>query len=346
MGVNATLTFPQLFPPWSTARRGLRRLGLDTEAFFSSYPFHIRSNGADVIHLTTQTMGALLLAQRFDRPVVVTVLDIIPYLVRHDPKLNTFRNPVDSLFYRLALVGLRRADAIIAISQWTKQTLVSVLGLAPDKINVIYPGVDHKLFRPMAIPDTFLEKFGLDRKTQYVLYVGSDDPRKNLPTLIEAFARAKRPGDKMALLKVGPIQFPRNSARLAAQIERLGLQTDILTFDDISDEDLPLFYNLAVVCVIPSQYEGFGLPALEAMACGVPLICARIDALVEIVGNAGVYFDPGLAQQLAEELRNMPVDREARLKLSEARYQRASAFGWARCARETKHVYAEMGASS
>jgi len=341
-GVDVQLTFPTSAPIPRPVRRGLKRLGLDTEAFFASYPLRARLDRVDIYHLTTQTLATLLLFHRFPRPVVVTVLDIIPYLVRHDPELNTFRHPVDYLFYRLALVGLRRADALIAISEYTKRTLVEALGLSPEHIHIVYPAVDHERFRPMEVPDAFRARYGLDKERRYILYVGSDDPRKNLKTLIRAFALVKQQVGEVKLLKVGAPHFMRERQRLLALIAELGLEQDVLFFDEVPDEDLPLFYNVADVFVMPSLYEGFGLPVLEAMACGVLVIVASMASLPEVVGDAGIVVNPIDVEELSGQICRVLLNGDIYKDLSRAGREHAQMFRLSCQAEATESVYTKI----
>jgi len=341
-GVDVCLTFPDPPPVPGPMMRGLKRLRIDLRAFFASHPLRSHLDHADVYHITTQTMATLLWFQRFPAPVVVTVLDIIPYLVRHDQELDTSRHVVDRLFYQLALDGLRRADALIAISEYTKRTLVEALGLPPERIHLVYPAVDHERFWPMEVPDGFRVKYGLNKKWRYILYVGSDDPRKNLRALVRAFALVKQRVDNVKLLKVGAPHFVQERQRLRALVAELGLQEDVLFFDHVPDEDLALFYNVADAFVMPSLYEGFGLPVLEAMACGTPVVCSNAAALPEIAGDAALLVDPDDADGLAETICTLLEDEGLWERFHQAGLKRATRFPWARTAQETVRIYTAM----
>jgi glycosyltransferase involved in cell wall biosynthesis len=277
------------------------------QAFFASYPLRAHLEPADVYHLTTQTMATLLWTQAFHAPVVVTVLDIIPYLVRHNRDLQISRSAgisaiFDWWFYRLALAGLRRAQALIAISAWTRRTLQVALGIPLERIYVVYPALDHNKFRPMPVPEQFRAHYGLDAEAQYILYVGSDDPRKNLSTLLKAFALLKQRISNVKFLKVGMPYFVEARKRLLMLIETLGLRGDVLFFDDVADDVLPLFYNVADVLAFPSLYEGFGLPLAEAMACGTPVICSDTAVFREVAGDAALFVDAQDVEMWADVL--------------------------------------------
>jgi glycosyltransferase involved in cell wall biosynthesis len=339
--VELSIITPSPVPIPRPLVRLAQRGGVDPVAFFASYPLRCRLNRADVYHLTSQTLATLLCFQRI-RPVVVTVHDIIPFLVRHDPELNTFQHPVDYLFYWLALIGLRRANAIIAISEFTKRSLIEALRIPAERIHVVYSAVEHDRFRPMSVPDAFRAKYGLSKEWCYVLYVGSDDPRKNLRTLVRAFHLVKRQVGNVKLLKVGAPHFLRERQQLLILIEELGLQEDVLFFDHVPDEDLPLFYNVADVFVLPSLYEGFGLPVLEAMACGTPVVVTNSASLPEVIGDAGCVARPSDVQELACQLQKVLREPEHRSCLRRAGEERARTFDLGRQAQVTFSVYTEV----
>lgn len=341
-GVDVHLTFPDQLPVPGPVVRSLKWLGVDLRAFFAGYPLRVHLDQTDVYHITAQTMATLLWCQRFPAPVVVTVLDIIPYLVRHDPKLNTSRHVVDRLFYWLALSGLRRADALIAISEYTKQTLIEALSLPAERIHVVYPAVDHRRFRPLKVPDNFRTKYGLNTEWRYILYVGSDDPRKNLYTLVRSLALVKQRIPNVKMLKVGTPHFTQERKMLLALAVRLGIHEGVLFFDEVPDEDLPLFYNLADVFVMPSLYEGFGFPVAEAMACETPTIVSSAASLPEVVGAAGVIVSPMDTTELANQICRILLRNVGFNDLARAGRERAQRFRLSCQAEATRSIYARI----
>jgi glycosyltransferase involved in cell wall biosynthesis len=341
-GMEVRLTFPMRPPLPTPLDRRIKSIGVDIGSFFASYPLRASLERADVYHLTDQMLATLLLFQRFPGPVVVTVMDIIPYLVQHAQELSTFRHQVDAQFYRLALAGLRRADALVVISQYTKATLVEVLGLPEERIHVIYPAIDHGRFRPVNVTDEFRERYGLARDVPYVLYVGSEDPRKNLSTLVRAIASVREDLPAVTLLKVGRAQFSKERKRLLQLIDSLGLEDNVRFMESVPDVDLPSFYNLAGVCVMPSLYEGFGLPMAEAMACGTPVIYARSGPLPEVAGPAGVQVHARDYEAFAQAITRLLADGAARATLADAGRRQAATFTWARTATETRALYARL----
>ncbi len=342
-GIAARLSVPTPMPRSYAARRVLRQAGVDLGAFFGSYPLHapLPAEPATCYHLTSQTLATLLLCQSLPRPVVVSVLDIIPYLVRHHPTLNTLRHPLDRLCYRLALRGLHRADLLIAISHDTRRTLIEQLHLDPQRIRVVYPAVDGQHFRPQPVPAAFYQRYALTPDTTYLLYVGSDDPRKNLPTLLHAFAQVQQQQPATCLLLVGAAQFPGARARLQALAQSLGIAAQVRWLDHVPDADLPMMYNASTVLVLPALYEGFGYPLVEAMACGVPVVAANATALPEVVGDAGILFDPARADTLADALVQVVRDPVQAQRMREAGLERARQFAPAYITPQLVQVYTE-----
>ena len=268
-------------------------------------------------------------------PYVVTVHDVIRYLDldRKGPFIHR-PNARDRVYLRLDYAGVRKAAAVIAISEATKRDVVRHLGLAEDIVHVVYQGVHHAVFRPVE------ERAFEDR---YVLYVGSEQPRKNLATLLEAFKRVK--GDRrfadLKLVKVGGPGGSEGRFRelTLAVVRKHGLEDDVVFTGRIAERDLPPFYSGAECFVLPSLYEGFGLPALEAMACGCPSIVSNTTSLPEVTGDAALAVDPTDATALADAMAELLTNERKRNELRECGLERAREFSWERTARETLRVY-------
>jgi glycosyltransferase involved in cell wall biosynthesis len=335
-GLDVALVHPAPPPAWMAS--AARALGLDAAAFLGSYPLSVRLDGAEICHLASQTLATLLLSRRRP-PVVVTVHDLIPYLVRNDPRLNTHRPPVERFFDLLALQGLRRAKAIVAISEFTKDTIVQLTGYPGDRIRVVYRAVDRAVFKPLPVPDAFRRGYGLEADVPSVLYVGSEDPRKNVEGLIRAFAQVRAQVPAATLVKVGAPHFTAERERLLNLVDELGLDSSVRFLDHVPDEDLPLFYNAASIFALPSFYEGFGLPALEAMSCGTPVVASDRASLPEVVGQGGALVDPDDVAGLVERIAGLLADPQSREAASEAALQQAARFSLARQAEETLAVY-------
>jgi glycosyltransferase involved in cell wall biosynthesis len=286
-------------------------------------------------------LATLLVLQPFNAPVVVTVHDIIPYLLRRNRQLSAYAHPPHRWFDALAVKGLKRADALLAVSSWTKRTLIEQLGIPAARIHVVHSGVDATQFRPLVVPPAFYQRYRLAEGPRYVLYVGSEDPRKNLEMLFAAFGRLRQIEPDVRLLKIGPPQMAPQRSRLLRVAAARGIESAIDWIDQVPDQDLPYFYSLATVSVLPSLYEGFGFPALEAMACGSPLVCADAAALPEVGGGACVLCPP-TAMGLYRALRGVVNDPQRRQWLSEAGQQRAAQFTWQGTAEAVSDVYRQV----
>jgi glycosyltransferase involved in cell wall biosynthesis len=339
---------PRLVPVGDPALPGIltrsaRRVGLDANAFFKIYPFNWPEGDAtaDVVHLTHRT-HATLLYRRFRQPVVVTVHDVIHYQHRQDPSMHIYRHQVQKQFDTLSIRALRRATAIVASSQYTRQVLLTELNLPPDKVYSVPLGVDQQRFSPRTAPDWFLDKYGLARDGIYVLHVGTDEARKNLATLVTAFSMVHATHPQARLLRVGRPLYAEQRHSLVEQVRSLGLENSVTMIDDVPDDELGFFYNLARVFVFPSLAEGFGLPVLEAMACGTPVVCSNTTSLPEIAADAALLIDPADATALAEAIAVLFQDETRWAHCREAGIERAAQFSWQHTADKTAEVYAQM----
>lgn len=233
------------------------------------------------------------------------------------------------------------ADVVIAISQATKQDVVSHLGIAPDRVRVVYGGVDPS-FRPIEDRETLaraVAPFGL-RVGGYMLHVGTLEPRKNLVRLVEAYDQVRRTlgEDAPELVLVGARGWQVQA--LFERVEALGIGDEVHVLGRVPAEALPALYNGAVLFVYPSLYEGFGLPPLEAMACGTPVVASDTSALPEVVGEAGVLVDPYDTEALIAGMIGLLRDRSRCEALSARGLRRAAQFTWARSAAQLLSIYA------
>jgi glycosyltransferase involved in cell wall biosynthesis len=229
---------------------------------------------------------------------------------------------------------VRRARAVIAISDFTRDEVVRLLHIPAERIHVTYPGVDGS-FRPYP-PDqvaAFRRQRGLPER--YILYVGNLEPRKNLPRLVEAYAQLSYL--EIPLVLAGARGW--GYAELFQRVEELDLAGQVLFPGFVPPEELPLWYNGAIALVFPSIYEGFGLPPLEAMACGTPVLTSNASSLPEVVGEAGLQVPPNDVEALAAALQRLVQNAELRADLRQRGWERARHFTWERMAQETAALY-------
>lgn len=346
--VNLVGSPPTPVPAWLV--RGAKRAGFDLKSFFNTYPMVLsakdrpgHNNG--LLHLTSQGHASLLAfppGRRTLPRTVVTVHDLITLVGRHDPELAGYMRFYDRLFDNLSVGGLRRAAALIADSEHTRQDILRRLDYPADRVKVVYIGVDQTIFRPVLPTADFYARYGLQRDLLYMMYAGSDDPRKNLRRLLEAFARLLNEFPNVRLVKVGAARFEAERSNLITLAQSLGLADRLIFVNQVSEEDLVQFYNLASVFVYPALYEGFGLPPLEAMACGTPVVVSDRTALPEVVGEAGLMVNPYKVEEIVAGLRQVLSDPLLAARLRQAGLERAAGFSWERTARQTQAVYNEV----
>lgn len=339
-----TLT-PPVSPPLPHMLYSLvKKAGRDLHTFFQNYPVWMspsQTQPPDVYHITSQNLALLLRVQKLG-PTVATVHDLYYLVDKTIPKSR-----VSIWSDRFAAEGLKKADALIAISEATKKTILELIGYPAERITVIPRAVDTGFFKPMPVPADFRTRYELPPDAPLVLFLGSEDPRKNLATLLQAFQQVHEQVPDAILVKAGAIHFHQEAARLQQMTRDLGLSSQVHFITGLPDEDLPLLYNTADVVVMPSFFEGFGLPALEAMACGRAVVASNASSLPEVVGEAGVLFDPHQADELAAVLTSLLHNPDRRRDLGQKALTQAHTFSLVRQATQTwevyQQVYAEKG---
>ncbi len=237
----------------------------------------------------------------------------------------------------------RAAWRVIAISQATCRDLIQHCGVVPEKISVVYHGVTSQ-FQPVTCGSTIraiLTRYGI--RAPYFLYVGTIQPRKNLLRLIEAFAQCCR--DWLGYTQCPQLVIAGKPGWLTSEIERRVAELDLTTLvrfpGYVADADLPALLSAALAFVFPSLYEGFGMPVLEAMACGTPVLTSTTSSLPEVAGDAALLVDPLNTAALAAALARLVTDAALRDELRRRGLARAAAFRWERCAAETLRVLME-----
>jgi glycosyltransferase involved in cell wall biosynthesis len=232
-----------------------------------------------------------------------------------------------------------RADRIIADSFNTKRDLIRLLGVAEEKIRVIHLAADPK-FRPIRDELALHQvkrRFNLSRP--FALYVGTVEPRKNLRRVIEAWAHLRREAKVSHQLVITGFQAWAYS-EVSDLVHRLGIRRDVVFTGYVREEELPLLYNACELFIFPSLYEGFGMPVLESMACGTPVLTANTSSIPEVAGDAAVMVDPRDTDKMAEAMKEILEDACLRERLRKAGPLQAAKFSWRKTARETLEVYA------
>jgi len=237
--------------------------------------------------------------------------------------------------------AVERADLVLADSQNTKGDIVELLGAPPEKVEVLFPGVDER-FRPLE-DEQLLERTRTlyDLSFPFILFVGTLEPRKNLARLLDAYATLRRLGEiSHRLVIAGGTGWLYEG--IFRRAEELSLGSDVIFLGYVGDENLPALHNLADLFVFPSVYEGFGLPPLEAMACGTPVIASDSSSLPEVVGEAGLLVPSDDHEALAEAMRRVLSDPALREDLVSRGLRQASRFTWGRAGQQLLSTYERL----
>ena len=264
-------------------------------------------------------------------PTVLTVHDMIFKLFpQHQKRLN--------FWYLNATMPLycRRADAIVTVSESSKRDIVAHYGLDPAKVTVIYEAASPEFLpAPPAAVEKVRGRYGLPDR--FLLHVGTIEPRKNLTRLVEALQQLRDEGLAIPLVIAGGKGWLYDD--FFRRLEELPVRAGVYFPGYVPAGDLPILYNAATMVAMPSVYEGFGLPVLEAMACGTPVVCSNTSSLPEIGGEAARTFNPCDVEAMAKVIRAVWTDADLRVEMAKRGLEQATKFSWDRAAQETLNVY-------
>ena len=278
--------------------------------------------------------------------VVVTLHDAIaerhPDLVFSNKRLRTFWNLKRE-------VAVRQANVILTVSEYSKRQLISELGLSENRVRAISEAA-HSTFKVLPRIDAGFKlpsRYQVDTDTRFMLYVGGISPHKNLGALVSAFQRITS-DPSFADLKLVLVGDYENDPFLSAytdvkrKIVECNVGDKVVFTGYVSDQDLAILYNAATLFVLPSLEEGFGLPAIEAMACGTPVVCSNRGPLPELVGDAGCFFDPCNVEMMTAVLKSVLADDALRKTMHENAIRRAPGFTWGQAAKDTLRIFEEV----
>ncbi|NLY29819.1 MAG: glycosyltransferase family 4 protein [Firmicutes bacterium] len=289
--------------------------------------------GLDIYHIPHNGIGLPPVGSRGTK-LVVTIHDLIPFVLPQT---------CSKLYLETALRELPQAveaaDYIIAVSFNTKQDLMRILNVPEEKIAVIYEAAE-PIYRPICreiARQHVADKLGITGP--YILNVGGFSRRKNLVSLVRVFRRIREelPQDCQLVLVGGA--GGGSYEELRSLVAKWDLENEVRFPGFVAQEDMPYLYNAAELFVYPSLYEGFGLPPLEAMACGVPVVAAAAASIPEVVEDGGLLYDPYDEDSLAEAVARAMSDSRLREQLTLRGYRQKAKFSWARAAAETWMVY-------
>lgn len=301
------------------------RVRIPWEQFFA--PLLLRQIRADLFH---GTLNVAPLACPV--PTVITIHDLA--FIRFPATFRAYNRTYLDLATRMSA---RRAARILTVSEHTRREVIGLLGVPAERV-VVTPNAARRHFRPPDPAALAAFRAHHDLPDRFVLYVGTLEPRKNLTGLLAAYAQVARQTDTPLLIGGGKgwLYEP-----VFAQLEQLGLRDRVHFVGYIDEAELPLWYAAATLFVFPSIYEGFGMPPLEAMACGTPVVTSNTSSLPEVVGTAGVMVPPTNIDQLAAAILRVLGDADLRSELRARGLQQAAHFSWRATAERTLAAYAQ-----
>ena len=312
-------------PKWRAVAADIKWHSLSEQ---TKFPKLLNKENLDLVHFPYFSVPVF-----YKKPYVVTIHDLI---INHFPtgKASTLSLPL----YQFKLLGYKyvikkaagNSKKIIAVSKATKDEIIDHLGVNSDKISVIYNGIDNGIVNKKS-------EIKEENYRKYFLYVGNAYPHKNLEKALEAFQKFSSENKEIKFIMVGKEDYFYK--RLKEKISGLGLEDKVTIKESFGDLELSNLYKNAIALLMPSLMEGFGLPALEAMANGCPVLASDIPSLKEICKDAALYFNPHLSQGIFESLELISKDNQLGEKLIKQGLIRAKEFSWEKAAKETLEVY-------
>ncbi len=315
--------FPEKKLNWSKKRWRLSSLiSLYLNLNFTKYV-----GEGDIFHATDHIFPNLPKQKK-----VFTIHDI-SYLSLPNTHLKT-----NSLFLKIAMpILLKKADKVICISEYTKKEVLQNYNISEDKTKMIYLGIDPIFFEKVDEIKISQNKTKWNIPEKYILYVGNIEPRKNLSRLIEAYSLVRSTGLEEKLIIAGKKSWLYKD--IINKVSDLGLEKDVIFTGIVPDSDLPALYQGAILFVFPSLLEGFGLPPLEAMASGIPVITSSTSSLGEICSNSALTVDPQKVNEIAQAIKAVITNQNLKKDLINRGYKNAQKFNWEKTALETMEVY-------
>ena len=293
-----------------------------------SLPRFLKKNKIDVLHSPSFVMPIISKAKN-----VLTVADMT--FITH-PQVHTL---IKRVYFSLFMpYSIKKADRVISISESTKKDILHYVKVDEKKIKTIYLAADSSFIVQNKEKCRKKIKENYDVSSPFILFIGMIEPRKNLERLIIAFSELRKKGNiPYRLVIVGRKGWKVRG--MLSMIKSLEIEKEIIFTGYVPDEDLARFYNAAEFFVYPSLYEGFGIPIIEAMACGCPVITSNISSMPEVAGDAALLVDPGDVSQISSAMRRLIKDKKLREDMIKRGIKRSSEFSWKKCAKETLKIY-------
>lgn len=303
----------------------------------------LKQLNCDLVHVP----HLFAMARRLPCPYVLTVHDVLEHMSNTNGRSDIRR----LLNFQLTRRALKGAESIFAVSKFTKSEIVKLFGISPDRIRVVYNAIDARFLSGHATEadrQSLVERYQVNYP--FLLYAGRISPHKNIVRIIEAFSALKAelekeekyPGLKLIIIGDELSKHPD----LRRTVIRGGVQNDVRFLGFIPIDVLRVFYDAAKIFVFPSLYEGFGLPPLEAMAHGTPVLASNTSSLPEVVGNAAVLVNPENVFEIMRALHRVLTDQALRERMKRRCYEQAKKFSWDVSARQILEVYRRVGEKS
>jgi len=305
-------------------------------------PIEFFIGDSDIIHIPNPIATPLTVKAK----IISTIHDLVD-IIPESEKWGIYDRRKKAKRQKSSRASILKSDRIITVSEYTKRDIMKYFSINPSKISVVHLGAD-TIFKPSEDSDEkkeILNKYRISKK--YLLFVGDFKFRKNIAKLIQTFEKIKRHFDEYQFLIVGK----KTGFYYKEVLEKLNklpeyIKEDIILTEYVPLEDLPYLYSSATLCLYPSLYEGFGLPILEAMACGCPVLTSNISSMPEVAGDAAILVDPYSLEEIMSAIEKVLSDERLRVSLRQKGLERVKHFSWEKAARETLQVYRETCAGS
>jgi len=315
---NFRLRYLPLSPHWATVLWQRLRVPLPADLF---------TGPLDLFHSPDYVLPPL---RRGKRVLTIHDLSFLRYPEGADPRLRWYLT-------QAVPRSIGQADLVLADSQNTKSDLIELLGVEAGRVEVLYPGVEER-FHPLSEESLAPVRTRYSLDFPFILSVGTLEPRKNHVGLLQAYSLLREPHRLVIAGGKGWLY-----EGIFQEVERLSLEERVFFLGYVPEEDLPALYNLADLFVFPSLYEGFGLPPLEAMACGTPVVVSALSSLPEVVGDGALLVPPQEVEALAEAMEKALSDPSLREELRSKGLERAKRFTWSEAAKRLLAIYKRVG---
>lgn len=301
--------------------RNLNTLGL--------IPYNLFFNSkADIYHFFN-----FIIPPKIKGRVVNTVYDMV--FIRYPETMN---KPTYNIHKKNLKRSCQDADVILTISENTKKEIVEFMGVSPDKIEIAYPAVDRNIFYPNKDYKLIKEKYNINN--EYILYFGTIEPRKNISSIVKAFKIVSEKNKDISLVLAGREGWMYEE--VFSLVKELGLEEKVIFTGYVPEENVSALYSCALAFVFPSLYEGFGIPPLEAMACGTPVIVSNTSSLPEVTGDAGILVNALDVENIAHEMGRLIEDNSLQSQCAEKGLIQAQKFSWDDSAKKVMDMYKKL----